>query len=99
MGGSSVLTKYGPVGSHGDPVCEVCCSNLGVHLSSKCAKNIKNMFFACLDGAVQNMFHDGVAAGALLLLSGVQALRVFHVIHKYVTPPYGDRSEGLYRIF
>ena len=40
MGGSSVLTKYGPVGSHGDPVYEVCCSKSGGPLIPKCANNV-----------------------------------------------------------
>ena len=50
MGGSSVLTEYGLVGSHGDPVYEVCCSKLGVHLTWACARNVKKYVVHALMG-------------------------------------------------
>ena len=54
MGGSSVLTKYEPVGSHGSFVYVGFCSKLGRPFDTKICKKCKKLFFACLDGEVES---------------------------------------------
>ncbi len=53
MDGRSVLTKYGLVGRHGDPVYVVFVPNLGVHLTPKSAKKVNIFFLHASMGGVQ----------------------------------------------